>query len=1037
VPRSLIDLAGLNVTAEDLLGAVLDTAAQPIWVLDPDGVVRFANPAAIAALGYDSGDELVGCESHERLHYRHPDGASHPVDECPLLLPRTTGESATIDLDWFFRRDGSMLPVSYVSAPVPMEKGRGVVVAFTDVECRLRPEREERERDETLAAQQESVRRLAGLVAGGAASREVFAAIASEVARVLGLQLVEVSRFEPEAMVSVIGAWSDRPQPFEAGTQWPVDWPTVSAQVQRTGQPVRLESYAQIPGVSADAARERDIVSAAGAPIVVDGELWGVMATYWWGPDPLPDRIEHRLAEFTALIAAAFSGTARRDEVVRLADEQEALRRVATLVARGVPPSDVFAAVAREVGLLVGGDSTHVGRYDVEGTVTLIASWSRAGDQLPVGAQTPLDRENVCSLVKRTGRPARMNSYKDASGPIAAMLRELGTRSSVGAPIVVDGRQWGVTIVSSKRDHPLPSDTAARIAAFTDLVGTAISNTEARSEARRLADEQAALRRVATLVARGVPESELFGATVEEAGKLFGAELAGMIRFVTDDSGTAVATWAAEGEHPEVQGVWPLESSRLATTILRTAGPSREDDWGEASGPIAEFVREELGIRSSVGSPIVVEGRAWGALFVHSTTAQPLPRTTETRLANFTELVATAMSNAQARSEVHRLAQEQAALRRVATLVARGVPPDEVWGAIAEEVQDLFRPDAGTGLLRVEPGGRLTLVGVKTPLDIEVGRSFVAEEGAAALAVETGRPARVDTEDPDATSPDSELPEFGSPAWRRIFRTQVAIPIAVEGRLWGVTVTSWMQQAPPPRIEARVAEFTELLATALANADSRAELAASRARIVMATDEARRRFERDLHDGAQTRLVALALELQSAEALTPEGLEDLRTQLLHVGEGLIGVLDDLRELSRGLHPAILSEGGLELALRALARRSAVPVELDVRMDGRLEEGIEVAAYYVVSEALANAAKHADASVAEINVEARNGVLDLMISDNGVGGADPARGSGLVGLKDRVEALGGTMAVVSPPGAGTSVHVELPVDIRAASWSPRP
>jgi signal transduction histidine kinase len=225
---------------------------------------------------------------------------------------------------------------------------------------------------------------------------------------------------------------------------------------------------------------------------------------------------------------------------------------------------------------------------------------------------------------------------------------------------------------------------------------------------------------------------------------------------------------------------------------------------------------------------------------------------------------------------------------------------------------------------------------------------------------------------------------------------------------------------------------TDLLATTLANTDN-IELAASRARIVMAADEARRRFERDLHDGAQQRIVLLALELQNAEAMTPEGHEELRQQLSHIGNGLAGALEDLRELSRGLHPAILSEGGLEPALQVLARRSAVPVELDVDIDGRFEEGIEVAAYYVVSEALANAAKHADASTAELDVRARNGILELVIRDDGIGGADPARGSGLIGLKDRVEALGGTMTVVSPVAAGTSIHVELPVGLPPSPW----
>jgi signal transduction histidine kinase len=176
--------------------------------------------------------------------------------------------------------------------------------------------------------------------------------------------------------------------------------------------------------------------------------------------------------------------------------------------------------------------------------------------------------------------------------------------------------------------------------------------------------------------------------------------------------------------------------------------------------------------------------------------------------------------------------------------------------------------------------------------------------------------------------------------------------------------------------------------------------------------------------------------LRGAEALTAEGQEDLRSQLSHVGDGLAGLLDDLRELSRGIHPAILSEGGLKPALRALARRSAVPVKLQVTIDDSLDEGIEVAAYYVVSEALANTAKHADASIAGVNVEAREGILNLVIDDNGVGGADPARGSGLAGLSDRVEALGGTLSIVSPSGAGTFVRVELPVEIPATARSPR-
>ena len=253
-------------------------------------------------------------------------------------------------------------------------------------------------------------------------------------------------------------------------------------------------------------------------------------------------------------------------------------------------------------------------------------------------------------------------------------------------------------------------------------------------------------------------------------------------------------------------------------------------------------------------------------------------------------------------------------------------------------------------------------------------------------------------------------------------------PIVVGGRLWGIITASWKgQKSPPADTEERMTQFAELLDTAIANADSRAELVASRARLVAASDAARRGFERDLHDGVQQRLVTLSLELRGAEAMAPSENDVLAEQLAHVAEGLAEALDDLRELSRGIHPAILSQGGLAPALKALARRSTVPVQLDLAIDQRLTEQVEVGAYYVVSEALTNAAKHARASNVDVQARARDGVLELRIDDDGIGGADPARGSGLTGLVDRVEALGGTILIASPPGKGTSLRVELALE----------
>ena len=237
-----------------------------------------------------------------------------------------------------------------------------------------------------------------------------------------------------------------------------------------------------------------------------------------------------------------------------------------------------------------------------------------------------------------------------------------------------------------------------------------------------------------------------------------------------------------------------------------------------------------------------------------------------------------------------------------------------------------------------------------------------------------------------------------------------------------------------------MAQFTDLVGTAIANAESRAELVASRARIVTAADETRRRIERDLHDGAQQRLVTMTMKLRALEAMTAPQTESVKSEVAEIAAGLDDVLDDLRETARGLHPVILSRGGLAPALKALGRRSPVPVELEVQAHKRLPEPVEAAAYYVVAEALTNAAKHADASVVTVDADVVDGDLRVAVRDDGVGGADLARGSGLVGLTDRVEALGGKVTLHSPLGGGTTLNVDLPlsgrpVDVtQTATWS---
>jgi signal transduction histidine kinase len=374
-------------------------------------------------------------------------------------------------------------------------------------------------------------------------------------------------------------------------------------------------------------------------------------------------------------------------------------------------------------------------------------------------------------------------------------------------------------------------------------------------------------------------------------------------------------------------------------------------------------------------------------------------------------------------------------LRRVATLVARGVPPDEIFGAVVAETRELLGADAAR-LMRYEADGTATIVAASDPgMEIPVGTRLTLEgESLTSLLRRTGRPTRMETRKGAPGSIAALLHEQG-------VQSSVGAPVVVDGRVWGVMAAAWrQQQSISSDTGDRMAQFTELVATAIANAHSSAQLSASRARVVAAADATRRRIERDLHDGVQQRLVSLGLELRNAEAMLPGGLPEIHSQLQRVVQGLTGAFDELRAISRGIHPAILSVGGLGPALRTLARRSPVPVELDLEDGLQLPERLEVAAYYVVSEALTNVAKHARATVVQVELKAENSTAELEIRDDGVGGANPDRGSGLIGLVDRVEAIGGTIRITSRPGAGTSLLVTLPIaddqPIRQTRTSPR-
>ena len=379
------------------------------------------------------------------------------------------------------------------------------------------------------------------------------------------------------------------------------------------------------------------------------------------------------------------------------------------------------------------------------------------------------------------------------------------------------------------------------------------------------------------------------------------------------------------------------------------------------------------------------------------------------------------------------LATQQAALRRLAILVAQGVSTEECYAAVVTEMAnclnvdkaELFRYDddddgAATAVAcRVSPGTGHIPIGERiTAQDHKIAAELLATGFASATDRHTGAAAPVR----------ARLRELGLAA-------VAGAPIVVNGRLWGMAVVGSTGAKPLPLdTQRRIAEFADLVAAYIAACTTRAELIASRARIVAACDDARRRLERDLHDGAQQQLVSLRLKLRAAVEDVPDELHALKASLTELASDLTDATQELREISRGIHPAVLSKGGLAPALSALANRSAIPATADIAVKGPLPDAVEIAAYYIVAEALSNAAKHSRATKVTICAHDKDAKLHLVVTDNGIGGAKPAKGSGLVGLNDRVEALGGKMTITSVPGSGTSLSVTIPVNTLHAVWS---
>jgi signal transduction histidine kinase len=845
----------------------------------------------------------------------------------------------------------------------------------------------------------DALRRVATLVARGVPSAEIFSAVSVEVSRLFGSDISAIVRFERDGTATAMGVHG---RPHTLGARFQLE-----------------PGSARMP----DVLRTLGIDSGVASPIVVHGDPWGALVAATAGSESLLEDPETRIAGFAELVATSVSNAEAWENLHRIADEHAALQRVAMLIAEDAPASELFRAVTREVGVLLGADISGMARFEGDAAVTT-ATWAVDGKDPPIPDPWQMAPGDPAGAIADARRVVRWDDWTQVPGPTAAFAREeLGVRSTVGAPIVVQGQSWGVLAVHSKQPTPLPADTEARLQQFSDLVATAIGNAEARTEVAKLANEHAALRRVATLVARAPASEELFTTVAREVATVLDAPGVLVERFETDGAVTVGVAYDVDLMGAETSfGVgtrMARDPGSLSAQVFETRRTGRVD-YSRLPGTIGDAARA-AGFGSGVAGPILVDGELWGQMCVFSRAGTVLPVGTEDRLHDFIELVATAIANYEARAVLSTLADEQAALRRVAMLVAEDAPPDDLFRTVTNEVGTLLAADF-SGLARFEEGTVVPLaVWAAEGQHPPVPDRWPMQPGDPVTAIAEARQAVRWDDWSQVSGPIAAFirEELG-------VRSTVGTPIVVEGRLWGALAVHSKHPLPQDS-ESRIERFSELVATAIANTDSRAELAASRKRIVAASDEARRRIERDLHDGTQQRLVSLGLAIRAAETNVPPEQSGLRSELSRIASGLGNAVAELQEISRGIHPAILAQGGVAPALRTLARRSTIPVELEVTTGARLPEPIEVAAYYVASEALANTAKHAHASHIEMSLERRDTGLLLEIRDDGVGGADPTGGSGLLGLRDRVEALGGSIRIQSQPGNGTSITVELPLD----------
>ncbi|MFF5293712.1 GAF domain-containing protein [Paractinoplanes globisporus] len=969
-----------------------------------------------------------------------------------------------------------------------------------------------------LVDQLAALRRLGELVARGIDRAAVFDAIVAEAYAAFQVDFTALLRYEPDGVAHIV-ALRNGPPGLEVGERAPHLPDGLVLRVFDSGRPVRVD-YADVPRDEAARLHELGITAGVAAPILVEGHLWGVL-TGMSLSGTVAAGLEHRIADFADIAATAVAGAHAKDDFRVLADEQAALRRVAELAARGTEPDDVFRALAVEVSALRNGCRTLIARFDHGGTATVLAV---SGERGRAAGSVRFTGDDLGAVVQRHGRAARIDDY--SSAPVSEATTEArasGIRASVGVPITVAGEIWGLLAMTSN-DRPLPPDTERCLSQFAEIAAIAMLSAKSRADLRRLAAEQAALRRVAELVARGTGGQRLFDAVTGEAAALTGNEASTLARLTGERTITVVATHggpAPVGYTVEI----PLDDGGPVAEMLRTGRSARLDDYGAKTGPLLGHT--EFGVGSSVFVPIVVEDRMWGMIGV-TTPGRRLPADTEQRLDQFAELVAAALANNQARAKVEQMAGQQAALRQVAELAAANASAEQVLESVAVQASYLAGVSFTT-VLRYEPDGSTEIVALSgAPGDLVPGmRAPGTGDGAVQRVWRTGRSARIDNlagmsgrwphvahgfgfsasaavpirlqgqlwgvlvavgrDRPISETVLDDLTSFaelagttisaaqardevralaqeqaafrrvaelvahgtalgelfeaitteaskllgGSPAVLRPFDAdrsavapgEVSVPVTVEGQIWG-TLTAQIPEPPVAGTTERLRQFADLAALAIANAENKAQLTASRARVVATADETRRRLQRDVHDGAQQRLVQAIITLK----LTRDSLTRGRAVGDQIDEALYHAEranNDLRDVVHGILPAALTQGGLRTGLESLIGDMSLPVRLGLDTPA-LPTEIETTAYFIVAEALTNVIKHARATQAEVRVRLDGANLSIEISDDGVGGADPAGGTGLTGLSDRVGAAGGTLGITSTAGSGTAVHASLPI-----------